>query len=360
MQPRNHSVTLIRLIAALMVLSGHMSYIMGQTPPLLWGQAIQGLGVKIFFLLGGVFITKSWLLDSTPLRYGIKRFFRIWPPLAIYTILAALVFGPFLSRLTITEYYSNPSLPTYFNNLRLYIIYTLPGVFEYNPYPNAANGSLWTLPVEVLMYIAIPIFCTLLKKLNKTLPRAVVSVGLCIAICGLQICLSLIPEARFVIYATDWVSAMAVIPFYFIGMVYALFEKEFSKYLNLFWATFLLVVFTCFNFQGALYTAIFYPVFSYLILSLAFGTRINLGEKWSRHLEISYGIYLWGFFVQQSVEYILLRRGWDLPFSVELFLCSAVSVILGWLSMSLVEQPTQRLCKKILMYIPNNRKKELC
>jgi peptidoglycan/LPS O-acetylase OafA/YrhL len=35
----------------------------------------------------------------------------------------------------------------------------LPGVFSNNIYPNAVNGSLWSLSAEVGMYIALPPFC---------------------------------------------------------------------------------------------------------------------------------------------------------------------------------------------------------
>jgi hypothetical protein len=31
----------------------------------------------------------------------------------------------------------------------------LPGVFTGNPYRNAVNGSLWTLPNEVAMYLIL-------------------------------------------------------------------------------------------------------------------------------------------------------------------------------------------------------------
>ena len=356
MRSRNHGVTLIRLAAALMVLSGHMSYIMGLTPIFVFGQAVQGLGVKIFFLLGGVFITKSWLSDPNPLRYVVKRFFRIWPPLAIYVILATFVFGPFLTRFSVSEYYFSPSILAYLDNLRFYIGYVLPGVFETNPYPNAVNGSLWTLPVEVFMYMVIPFTVfALLKGVKSKITRMIVSALLCVAVCSIQMVFSFFPGARLVIYATDWVSALAVIPFYFIGMFYALFESDIEKRLNLPIAILLMIVFSCFDFQGIVYTAFFYLVFSYLVLSLAFGTHINFHGGWTQNLEISYGIYLWGFFIQQTIEHIIIKLGISLTFTMELLLCTILSAGFAWLSMKFVEEPAQKLCKKVLIRIPNKK-----
>ena len=357
MHHRNHSVTLIRLIAALLVLSGHMSYIMGRSPTLLWGHAVQGLGVKIFFLLGGVLITKSWLSDPHPLRYAIKRFVRIWPSLAAFVVLAALVFGPMLSRLPAAEYYANPSLWAYFHNLRLYIVYVLPGVFETNPYPNAVNGSLWTLPVEVFMYLFIPVFCFLFQKIKNRRAGAAVCSGLCVAVLAASVGLSLAPGTRLVFYATDWVAAMEVLPFYFIGMVYTLFEEKLSKYLNLPVAILLMIGFSCFDFQAPLYTIFFTPAFAYLILSFSFVNPISFGGKWAENLEISYGIYLWGFFIQQTVEYLLLKWGLAVPFAAELLVCTALSALFGWLSMKFVEQPTQEISREILKRIPAKHEK---
>lgn len=46
---RNNSVTLLRLVAAFLVLSGHMSRICGITPIILFGEQVHSMGVKIFF-----------------------------------------------------------------------------------------------------------------------------------------------------------------------------------------------------------------------------------------------------------------------------------------------------------------------
>ena len=110
------------------------------------------------------FIAKSWESDSNPVRYMTKRVFRIFPALIAFTLVAAYVIGPILSTFTINEYFQSPLVRNYLRNILLFPAYSLPGVFETNPYPNAVNGSLWTLPIEFAMYILVPIILILAGK----------------------------------------------------------------------------------------------------------------------------------------------------------------------------------------------------
>ena len=52
------------------------------------------------------------------------------------------------------------------NSLGWRIRYSLPGAFLDNPYPRAVNGSLWSVPIELSMYVgcAIAGALTLLSK----------------------------------------------------------------------------------------------------------------------------------------------------------------------------------------------------
>ncbi len=114
-------------------------------------------------------------------------------------------------------------------NSLFYVNYTLPGVFENNIYPNAVNGSLWTLPAEVLMYVLIPVLFSLFgyKKSNCSNHKKMKIFWSVITLVLISFQLYIqynAPESRLVIYAPDWFQVLTIITYYFIGILCALFN----------------------------------------------------------------------------------------------------------------------------------------
>jgi len=143
----------LRLSGALMVLFGHSYGLLGVVPPKLLGNEIHTLGVKLFFIISGYLIAGSWRADPNFWRYAVKRALRIMPALIVVVFATALVLGPILST---DANYPAGAWRYIWRNAMLLPLHVLPGVFKDNPLP-AVNGSLWTLPVEVAMYVATPV-----------------------------------------------------------------------------------------------------------------------------------------------------------------------------------------------------------
>ena len=69
-----------------------------------------GTGMFCYALAGGYLITKSWLSDPHPARYAVRRFFRLWPPLAVFVFLMVFVTGPILSSRGVWNYFHRSSV----------------------------------------------------------------------------------------------------------------------------------------------------------------------------------------------------------------------------------------------------------
>ena len=111
------------------------------------------LAVDMFFVISGFLIAASLERNSAG-GYLLARALRILPALVACVGLSVLVLGPLLT--TDTGYWRSPLTWDYlWVNASLWSSrYFLPGVFE--GLPNAAiNGSLWTLPLEARLYLAL-------------------------------------------------------------------------------------------------------------------------------------------------------------------------------------------------------------
>ncbi len=341
---RQNNINFIRFAAAAMVIYGHMAHLVGAPVPQLFGQEVSTIAVKVFFVLSGYLITKSFVRDENYFRYAIRRIFRIFPGLIFIVLFCIFILGPIASTLSVSDYFQNENTWRYLRNCLLYPIYSLPGVFVDNFYPNAVNGSLWTLPVEFAMYIILPIIYVGLRKLKIT-QTGIAIIG--ISILAFNVArLNFFPELRIIIWGSNLVDGCMLASYFFAGALFT-FENFRSK-LNLQVACFLLAFLAIINlrnyWQWEIALFLFLP---YIVLSLSFAQPSIFGRVFAKN-DYSYGLYLWGMPVQQLFVYYF---GIDflglIPYSL---LCMVIATLCAMFSWHFIEQPCNKIGKKITNY----------
>ena len=175
---RDNNLNLIRALAATGVLASHAWPIAlggAAAEPLetLTGFSLGGLCVMLFFAASGFLIAGSWERRPDPLRFALARALRLFPALAASLVLVALVMGPLVTGRGLADYAADPAVRSFLvRNLALVSPqYTLPGVFESNPYP-MVEGSIWTLVHEALCYAGVMVAGVLGLMAPRRLPAA--------------------------------------------------------------------------------------------------------------------------------------------------------------------------------------------
>ena len=147
--------TFLRIVAALLVIITHSYVVLG-----LPGDPLDHLhlppfskwGVDTFFVISGFLVTASLMRNGDPVRYIRNRALRILPGLFVMVALTVFVVGPLFS--SSAGYWSREAFQYFWNALIFRLTPFLPGVFADNPVA-VVNGSLWTLPIEVLCYAGL-------------------------------------------------------------------------------------------------------------------------------------------------------------------------------------------------------------
>lgn len=334
---KKNNFGIIRWAGALMVIIGHMYVLLGQgTPVLLWNP-IHSLGVATFFVIGGYLITHSWTKDANWVRYLVKRCFRIFPALIFCVLVTTLIIGPLVTTLpNIKDYFSNILTLTYLRNCLLQISYALPGVFENNIIPGTVNGSIWCLPVEFLMYLLIPIFLSIGNKIKENVRKSyylIVAIGI---VAFGWVWTNWFYDTHYIILGMDFSQVMQIMPYYFVGSVVAICGME--KYLNLQVAMLLLVLSSMFSLLPVKISGLLqYIIVPYIILAFALESK-PIFEK-INDLDISYGMFLFSFVIQQTLINFFLRKGVGLNIWILLLLTIVASVFAGMITEKFIERP---------------------
>lgn len=287
--------------------------------------------VPMFFALSGFLVAGSLERCRSLVGFMGLRMIRLAPALAFETVLAALILGPLLTRLPLAAYFSDGLLPRYFLNMVGHIQYLLPGMFEDNPWPGTVNAQLWTVPYELVCYITLASLALFSIHRRRGL-FALVVVGL-----------NLVLGARYVFNAASagWnpnpvaPGPVMVLAFLY-GIALYLYRDRIPHSTRIGLAA------------GALTLALLiHPATDYLVPLPAAYFTVWLGllrpraSVLTRHGDYSYGIFLFGFPIQQAVTQLMAPgfRDWYWNIAVAL----PLAILFAMLSWHAVEKPSLAL-----------------
>ena len=158
---RDNNFNLIRFLAALAVLFGHSVAVLGLPSKNEFffdhlGLSLAEMAVDVFFVTSGFLVTASLINRRSLIAFLWARALRIYPALWVMLFLTVFLLAPALTALPLADYFRAPTTYEYFRKCATLIggvRYSLPGVFDALPLRGEFNGSLWTLPIELRMYL---------------------------------------------------------------------------------------------------------------------------------------------------------------------------------------------------------------
>ena len=158
---RDNNFTLLRFAAAMTVLFAHSVAVLGLPPEREFffkrlGFSLGEMGLDMLFVTSGFLVTASLVVRQDLIAYLWARILRVYPGMWVMLVLTVFVLAPALTTLPRGNYYTSPLTWEYFRKCATLlggVRYSLPGVFDTVPLKGEFNGSLWTMPVEVRMYL---------------------------------------------------------------------------------------------------------------------------------------------------------------------------------------------------------------
>lgn len=330
--PHKNNFDLLRLVLAFSVCLAHLGEVSG-TPafhPLEW-YFYSGVAVDCFFVVSGFLIFRSYQRSSSLLSYFNKRVRRIYPAYMTVVLLAAFLL-PFLVSTATDLFFSAEWYRYLFTNLAFlnFLQPDLPGVFSANPL-QVINPPLWTIKVEVLFYLSVPLLFLLLNTRKR----------------GLWLCLFYMASAAYslILLRMHQNSGLDIylrfekqLPgqlAYFLGgggiyLYFSFFRKHSLKILAP--ALLFLVL------QGGDIAPFLYPL-ALAITVIFCATGLPYLGNWGRYGDISYGVYIYHFPIIQLFTAFDLFRGH--PWQTFPFLILAI-LLASFCSYHLIERPFLR------------------
>ncbi len=297
---RNNNFNLIRMAAAYGVLVTHsfaLAIGTGAAQPLhdRLGMTFGSIAVDIFFLTSGFLVTASLLTRQRTIEFVWARVLRIFPALFAMLLVTVFGIGLFFTSLSWFSYLTDPKLYKYFLKCLTLVggvAYRLPGVFETTPYPNAVNGSLWTMPYELWMYGILAavwlLGCAAPRFRRKAFEVSIIAGA---AWAGVYVVL-----AHFGV--TENRLFWRLFFMFFTGSAFFVLRNRIVLSHSAFFA--FLVVLLLSAYHPRLFFIVYSATLAYILFYLAY-IPSGFIRAYNRSGDYSYGVYIYAFPVQQSI-----------------------------------------------------------
>jgi len=293
-----NNFNLIRFIAAIAVIFSH-SYPLSlgnkclEPLQLDFGFTLGDLSVDVFFIISGFLITKSATYRDDWRSFLRSRFLRIYPALLLVIFITTFVIAPLYTSLALGDYLSDLRTYSYFIKDSILISgfkSAPPYVFEHNPFPLGMNGSLWTLPWEVKMYIMLGCLAYFTRKHLKK------SIYIIALISSVIFALSSSNHTEYEISPFFRFTS-----FFFLGASIFLFKSKVPHDFKIF-ISILIVTVGLFFLNKIIFSFSFIIILPYLVIYLSYAKNSTL-LRFNKMGDYSYGLYIWAFPIQQMIAY---------------------------------------------------------
>jgi peptidoglycan/LPS O-acetylase OafA/YrhL len=308
----------IRVLGALAVLASHQLLLAGHAQPRIGALTLGSFGVLLFFGASGYLVAGSWRDDPQLLRFAVRRFLRIWPGMAAcVTVTAALVLWLHPSTFAHVAAWEFWDRNLFFQR------------FDWHFFDNRdprLNPPLWTLQYEAGCYAAFGLAAAALPRAWRWPCAWLAAAGFVVACWGQPV---FDPSERPFTYAAALFGGT-----FAIGALLRFVDlprrPAWLLGCGLLGAGAMLLG------SGLLGLVLMVPPAVVYV-----GTRAwPVLRSAARFGDLSYGLYLWGWPVQQAT---LLLLGHQTHWTVLLLASLVASSAMAWLSWHAVEKQALRL-----------------
>ena len=292
--------------------------------------------VPAFFAISGFLVTGSALRISSLTTFLSFRALRIVPALVAEVLLTAFLLGSLVTDMDLRSYLSSPDLWAYLSNIAGHVHFHLPGVFKNNP-SSYVNASLWTIQPEILCYlfIAIVILAGMHRRRKHYAILTIVLLGAYVAVDAFD------SDPNYPIDIGPVAQGRAFVFFVAGGLMFLFRDRiPYSSWLA---ATAIAIALPMLQVPGLAILAVIPVVYCVTFLGLS---RLRLPLFFQRG-DYSYGIYLFGYPIQQLVVMLSPSelQTWFFNFCFSL----PLAVVVAMMSWHIIEKP----CLSLKRVTPN-------